>query len=159
QAQSPAEREAPGLLGEERVGPALDDEAVAALRADRPADAVRRLQQGEVERASALARQLDRAVRRRQARDASARDDQPHRDRLGASALARQTRSASIAMKAGWSFAARARWNPRPSSEATRRASTSRSYSTSTWSATNPMGDTTTSATPSRTRPRSASPM
>ena len=55
-AEPPAERERPRLLGEERVGAALDEEAVAALGRDGAAEPVARLEQREVERQAALAR-------------------------------------------------------------------------------------------------------
>ena len=121
QAEPPAQGERPRLLGQERIGPALDEKAVALLGLDGAAHPVRALEHGQLERPPLLPRALDRAVGRGQPGDPRADDDEPHRVR------ARSTRSASIAMKSGWSLAAGARWKATPAASATRRASTSRS--------------------------------
>ena len=62
-AEPPAERQRPGLLGQEGIGAALDEESVVALGPDRAAEAIGGLEEHEIDRAPALARPLDRAVR------------------------------------------------------------------------------------------------
>ena len=76
--EPPAKGQRPGLLGDEGVGPALDEEAVAPLGLDGAAQPIRALEQGQVQRASPLAGDLDRAMGRREPGDASPDDDQPH---------------------------------------------------------------------------------
>src|SRR5215472_14006090 len=90
------ERERPGLLREERVGPALDEESVAMLRPNRPAHAVGRLEERELDGAASLLGPLDDAVGGGQARDARPDDGDLHR---GADPT--RTRSASISTKRG----------------------------------------------------------
>src|SRR6266404_3641844 len=116
-----AQGEGPRLLGQERVGPALDEKAVTLLGLDGAAHPVRALEHGQLERPPLLPRPLPRAVGRGQPGDPRADDDEPHRS------VTRSTRSASMAMKSGWSLAAGARWNATPTASAARRASTSRS--------------------------------
>ena len=94
-AEPPAEGERPRLLGEEGVGPALDEKAVAPLGLDGAAQAIRALEQGQLERPAALARQLHRPVGGRQPGEPAADDQQLH------DAGPRRTRSASIATNAG----------------------------------------------------------
>src|SRR5438132_1243215 len=87
-AEPATERERPGLLGEKRVGPALDQEAVGALGDDGAAEAAARLDDAQVEVHAALARQLDRAVGRGQRGHAATDHDEFH--------AASRTKSASI---------------------------------------------------------------
>src|SRR6185369_1446093 len=136
------QRERPRLLGEERVGARLDEEAVGLLGCDRAAEPRRTLDERHADGRAALGRELRQAVRRREAGDPAADDD----DAVAGHARSASARTtlASIRMNAGWSFTAAARSNPSPSSAAVARASTSRSYSTSTWSQTKPIGMTTT---------------
>jgi hypothetical protein len=72
QVEPPAERQRPGLLGDERVRAALHDESIAPLGADVAAQTVGPLEQREVQRAALLARELHRAVRGGQPRNTSA---------------------------------------------------------------------------------------
>ena len=78
-AEPPAERQRPGLLREERVGPRLDEEAAHALGRDRAAEPLARLEQRQLERDPPVARDLAGAVGGRQTRDPPADDHQPHR--------------------------------------------------------------------------------
>jgi hypothetical protein len=78
EAQTPTQRERPRLLGQKRVGTRLDQVAVGALGGDAPAEAAARLDQLEVEVEAALARELHRAVGRRQPCDAAADDEKLH---------------------------------------------------------------------------------
>src|SRR6266571_4270883 len=116
-----AEGERPRLLRQERVGPGFHDEAVGALRRDRASQTLARLDQRQLERSRACARDLHGAVGRRQPRDPAADDDELHGD-VPASM---RTRSASIATNAGWSLTASARCSVRPAAAARARASTS----------------------------------
>ena len=68
-AQALAEGERPRLLGQERVGTGLDEEPAGSLGRDRAAEPLACLDHRQLERDPALARDLDRAVRRRQPRD------------------------------------------------------------------------------------------
>src|SRR5207302_5272160 len=123
-ARAPAEGEGPRFIGQERVGAGPDEEPAGPFGRDRAAEPVARLDQRQLERDPPLARHLHSAVRRRQPRDPSADHDEPHE--------VPRTSSASIAMKAGWSFTAAARWSASPCARAIARASTSRSYRSST---------------------------
>ena len=76
------ERQRPRLLGDEGVRAGLEQEAVDALGADRPAQPVGRLEEDEVERPAASPGQLDQAVRRREPGDAASDDDDPERRHL-----------------------------------------------------------------------------
>src|SRR5262249_6953865 len=110
------ERQRPRLVGDERVGARIDDEAVLPDRGHRPAEACARLEQLD-RRAT-----LHRAQRRRDAGDPAA-DDRDTRHPLAVL----PTTSVSAAMNAGWSFTVEARTNPMRSAAAVARASTSRS--------------------------------
>ncbi len=111
-AQAPAELERPRLLGQEGVRAPLHQEAVLALGADGAAQASRRLEDRQLQGHPSLAGDLEGVVGRREPGHPSADDDEPHGPpgRAGAAARAAATRSASMAMKAGWSFTAGARW-------------------------------------------------
>src|SRR2546421_392188 len=76
--QTPTQRERPRFLGQKRVGPCLDEEAVGALGGDGPAEAAARLDQLDVEIEAPLTRQLHRAMGRRQRSHAAADDDELH---------------------------------------------------------------------------------
>ena len=90
-----------------------------ALGLDGAPEPVARLQERQLQRKPALPRQLDRPVRRGEPADAAPDDGELYRASL--------TRRASMAMKAGWSFTALARWSAMPCCSAMPRASTSRS--------------------------------
>src|SRR5712691_3258279 len=94
-AEPAAQGEGPRLLGEEGIRPALDEEAIAAFRLDGAAQAIRPLEQGQLERPPALARQLHRPMSRREPGEPAADNDESHSPRP------RRTRSASIATNAG----------------------------------------------------------
>src|SRR5581483_7636826 len=131
--EAPAEVEGPGLLGQEEVGPGLDQKARGALGGDRPAQPGARLQQRDLQRVAPGAGHLDGAVSGRQPRDPAAHHHQPHRGprrplpravEPPASGPApapgtpvpawARTRSASAATNAGWSLTAPARCRARP---------------------------------------------
>ncbi len=97
QADPPAQRERPRLLGEKRVGAGFDEESTGALGLDRAAQTIAGLDERQVERRPALACDLDGAVSGSQPGDAAADDDESHRE---ASSWC-WTRSASTAMKRG----------------------------------------------------------
>ena len=103
-------------------------EAVDTLGLDRAAEPIARFEHPELQRAAALARQLRGPMRGGETRDATADDDELH----AAARALRRTRSARAAMKSAWSLTADARCSVRPPADAVARASTSRSYSTST---------------------------
>src|SRR5579884_1051033 len=112
-----AEREPPRLLGDEGIGPALDDEAPHVLGSNRPAEMACRLEQHD------LAAALDEAVGGGEPGHAAAHDG----DAPAAHRAASSTTCASMRTNAGWSFTAAARANGSPSAAAVARASTSRS--------------------------------
>ena len=76
-AEPAAERERPGLLREEGIGPALDEEAVAPLGLDGAAQPIGGLEEREVHGAAPLSRPLDHAMGGGQSRDPAAYDDHP----------------------------------------------------------------------------------
>src|SRR5262249_48924850 len=96
-----AQGQGPRPLGKERGRAALDEESLAALGREGAAEPVGRLEHGDLDGARTLARPLDSPMCGGEAGDAAAHDDELH-----GSAEARSTRSASISMKRGWSFAA-----------------------------------------------------
>src|SRR2546425_12006502 len=69
--------ERPRLLRQEGVRAGLDEKATGALGGDRAAEPLARLDQRQFEGDPALARELERAVGRRQPPDPPADDDQP----------------------------------------------------------------------------------
>src|SRR5213593_1613772 len=73
-AQTPAKRQRPRLLRQERVGARLYQEPTSVLGRDGAAEPGARLHQREVQRRGSLARELDGAVRRREPGDAPADD-------------------------------------------------------------------------------------
>src|SRR5206468_2599018 len=104
EAEPLAEGERPGLLRDEGVGAALDQEAVGPLARDRAAEPILRLEQQDLDSAAGL----DQAERGREPGHAATHDRDPlHR-------AASRTTSASMRMKSGWSFTAGARTKPRP---------------------------------------------
>ena len=124
EAQTLAQAEGPGLLGDEGVGALLEEEAVGPFRPDRPAQVPAGLAEGEGDGLAPLAADLEETVGGGEAGDAPADDDHSPR-RHGP--LASRTRSASIATNAGWSLTVAARWKATPQLAAISRASTSRS--------------------------------
>src|SRR5262249_57505963 len=122
-----AQGESPPLVGDHRVGAVLEHEAAVALRAKAAAETRGALEEHDVE-GSAGARVLDEPVRRRESGDPAAHDDDAPRGHAACS----RTTSASMRTKSGWSFTVPARAKARPWRAAVARASTSRSYSTST---------------------------
>ena len=72
-AEPPGEFQSGRLLGDERVRPAFEQEALAPPRPHRPAQAARRFEQQDLGRRF----QLQQPVRRREAADAAADDDHP----------------------------------------------------------------------------------
>src|SRR5262249_60396227 len=91
-----------GLRGETRVGARLHEKALVPLGLDGAAQPVARLEQRELGQHPVLASELDHAVGCGEPRDAAAHHGELHRG-------PRSTRSASMAMKAGWSLAVCAR--------------------------------------------------
>ena len=89
-AETPAELERPRLLGQERIGARLDEETAGALGGDGAAEPVARLEEREIELDGPLARELDRAVRRREPGDAPADDDEPQRGHVSSRRLQRR---------------------------------------------------------------------
>ena len=77
-AEPAAQRQRPGLVGDEGVGPAFHEEAVAPLGLDDAAQPVTRLEQRQLEPLSALARALHRPMGRGEPGDAAADDDESH---------------------------------------------------------------------------------
>ena len=78
EADPAAERQRPGLLGDEGVGPGFHEEAVTSLGLHDAAEPVTRLEQRQGDPLSALARALHRPMGRRQPGDAAADDDESH---------------------------------------------------------------------------------
>ena len=101
-AEPAAERQRPRLLREKRVGAALDEEALVPLRLYGAAHPVAGLQEHQLQRKAALAGDLDGAMGGGKPRDAATDHRELH-------CGPRSTRSASIAMNAGWSLAVCAR--------------------------------------------------
>src|SRR5262249_56302982 len=66
-AEPPAQRERPRLFGQKRIGPGFNQKAVSALRRDRAAEEVTRLDDPDAEVDTALARELRRAAGCREA--------------------------------------------------------------------------------------------
>jgi len=93
-AEPPAERERPRLLGQEGIGTALDEEALVPLGLDGAAEPVAGLEERQIEREPTLPGDLDGAVGGGQTRNAAADHGEPH-------CGPRSTRSASMAMNAG----------------------------------------------------------
>jgi len=117
EAESRAQRDGPGLLGDERVGARLDQEAAAPLGRDRSPEPIVRVEQDHLEAAPGL----DQTERRGEPGHTTADDRDPfHR-------AASRTSSASMRTNSGWSFTVGTRTNPRPAARAVAAASTSRS--------------------------------
>src|SRR6266542_6304165 len=132
--QIPGELLDVGLGGEKTVRAALNDEAIVPLGEDHAARAPLALEDDDFP----ARRGLPQLPRGREARQTRSHDD--HRHIHPRSAAAVRAMSASAATKSGSSFnePVRSRWTP--SRVASARYTTSTSYSTSTWSHTNPMG-------------------
>lgn len=81
QAQFFAQFDAPGFVGDERIGAPLERETRAFGRPDRPADAIVRFEDDEVDRLARGRRHSMRAVRRGQPRQTGADHDHAHRIR------------------------------------------------------------------------------
>ena len=71
------EGERPGLLGDERVRPGLEEKAVGALGPDRPAQPRRRLQEDDLDRAALVPPELHEAMGGREAGDPAPDDHDP----------------------------------------------------------------------------------
>ena len=77
QPERPAEVDAPGLVGDERVGAAFEREPVDPVGPDRAADPVLALEHDDLDRPPRAPRALDDPVRRGQAREPRADDHDP----------------------------------------------------------------------------------
>src|SRR5262249_6686399 len=119
-----AERDAPRLVRDHRVGAALDDEPAAALGSEAAAEPVGRLEQ-DAGGGRARLRVPAQPVRGGEAGNPASHDD----DATAAHAARSRTSSASMRRKSGWSFTVPARAKGRRTVAAVARASTSRSYS------------------------------
>src|SRR3990172_6984087 len=148
--QLAAQRHAPRLGPDERVGPALNHEAVLAFRLDLPAPACPRLQHRELHVFAAFPSLLVQRVGRGQSGDSAADDD----DAVGwahshlRAAAAWRTRSARLAIRRVSAPGISIRSSRAPPASASWRRSMSMSYRISTCSLTNPIGTTRNPCTP-----------
>src|SRR5581483_2266066 len=122
-----AQLDAVGFLNQQRVGTAVEDEAVDRLAEDDAAGARSALEHDERDAASV------QLVRRREPRDAATDDDNVRH-------TIERTKSSSSAMKVGEVFSDSVRRSEVENSRASRAAWTSMSNRISVWSQTNPIG-------------------